>query len=158
MTKRNQSRANRCDRCGSSNWQGVKIAFNQSVRRTTGGYESVSRFGESIAPPPKRSLFSGPLFSATGLSCGTLLFLPAIRENDLSSAFMPARIMEPFSFKFALLVGAVVFFVQFAAAVRYNAIYWPAKHTEWSGGRVCRSCGHRFRPSGDTDGDSGDNQ
>ncbi len=91
MTKRNQSRANRCDRCGSSNWQGVKIAFNQSVRRTTGGYESVSRFGESIAPPPKRSLFSGPLFSATGLSCGTLLFLPAIRENDLSSAFLPAR-------------------------------------------------------------------
>lgn len=137
-----------CAHCGSTNWQSLEIAYDQSVRQTEGGYRSVSKFGESIAPPEKRSIVAGPLFTAVSLGSATLLFLPTILELGPQRGPILAPVMEAHPFTPAIAVGLIVFVVRALAAVRYNGLHWPAKYENWRHDRICRRCGHRSSPSG----------
>ncbi len=137
-----------CTQCGSSNWQSLEVAYHQSVRQTEGGYRSVSKFGESITPPQKRSLISGPLFTAAGLGSATLLFLPAILERSPQRGSILAPLVEAHAYTPAIAVGVTVFVAKVIAAVRYNGLHWPAKYENWRRSRICRRCGHRSNPSG----------
>ncbi len=131
----------KCPRCGSTNWQTQELAYGQSVRQTEGGYRSISQFGESIAPPERRSLIAGPLASAAGLGGGTLLFLPTLMGKQLVDEGLSTPIFEPQVYVPALVVGATVFAVGFFAAIRYNALQWPSKYADWQNVRICRRCG-----------------
>ena len=137
-----------CAQCGSTNWQSLEVAYDQSVRQTEGGYRSVSKFGESIAPPEKRSLIGGPLFTAIGLGGATLLFLPVILDRSPKRGWILAPLMEAHAYTPAIAVGVTVFVAKVIAAVRYNGLHWPAKHETWRRSRICRRCGHRSNPSG----------
>ena len=48
-----------CPSCNSSNTQNIEVAYEQSVRTSHKGFESVSAFGRKIAPPE----FVNPLFA-----------------------------------------------------------------------------------------------
>lgn len=137
-----------CAQCGSTNWQSLEVAYDQSVRQTEGGYRSVSKFGESIAPPEKRSIIGGPLFTAVGLASATLLFLPIILERSPQRESILVHVMEAHAYTPAVAVGVIVFVVKAIAAVRYNGLHWPAKYENWRHDRICRRCGHRSNPSG----------
>ncbi len=156
MTKRNQSRANRCDRCGSSNWQSIELAYMQSARVSETGYETVSKFGQSIAPPEPRSTIAAPLFTAVGVGSGTLIFLPALLGDTLElthavSAIFDSRVYIP-----AALIGISAFIVHLLANLAYNAKDWSDNYGQWQRQRVCRSCGHQSSDSQDVSGtDSG---
>lgn len=151
MTKRSHFHTNRCDQCHSPNLQSVELAHMQSVRVSETGYESVSRFGQSIAPPEPRSTFGGPLFTAVGIASGALIFLPALLGDTLglthaASAIFDSRIYIP-----AALIGAAAFVVHLFANLTYNAKVWANEYGEWKEQKVCRSCGHQFPGHQDVD-------
>jgi len=149
MTKRNQPRANRCDRCGSSNWQSIELAYLQSARVSETGYETISKFGQSIAPPEPRSTFGSPLFTGIGVGSGALIFLPLLLRDALElshavSAMFDSRVFIP-----AALIGIAAFLVHLLANLAYNAKDWADEYGRWQQQSVCRSCGHQSSDSQD---------
>jgi len=137
-----------CPRCGSGNWQTVELAYNQAVRRTTGGYESVSRFAESIAPPRRRSEVGVPLLTALGLGSATWLFLPLIPFGVPVDAGSITSALSTQGWVPAVAVGVLAFAVHAGRNIAYNADYWERHYRKWRRERVCRSCGHRFDEPG----------
>lgn len=156
MTKQNHSHANRCARCGSSNWQSIELAYMQSARVSETGYETVSKFGQSIAPPEPRSTLGSPFFTAVGVASGALIFLPVVLRDTLELSHAVSAIFDSRVYIPAVLIGIAAFFVQLFANLAYNTKIWAKEYGEWQQQRVCRACGHQFPDSQDaTDTDSG---
>ena len=145
-----------CTKCGSSNWQSIELAYSQSARISETGYQTISRFGQSLAPPEQRSLFGAPLFTAAGLGGGAFVFLPFLLAKQHNSTHTAFSLFESEIYVPAFSVAVVAFLVHLLVNFRYNFSQWPTKYAKWLQYRVCRTCGHRFSPSRDDDGfDSG---
>jgi len=152
MTSGNSRRVSQytgCTQCGSSNWQSIELAYSQSARVSESGYQTISKFGQSIAPPEQRSLFGAPLFTAAGLGGGAFVFLPLLLAEQHNSTHGAVSPFQSELYVPAFLVAVIAFLVHFLVNARYNTIQWPAKYAKWQQYRVCRSCGHRFLASHD---------
>ena len=149
IRRRQNSQYTGCTQCGSSNWQSIELAYSQSARVSESGYQTISKFGQSIAPPEQRSLFGAPLFTATGLGGGVFVFLPLLVAEQQNSAHAAFSLFDSRIYVPAVLVAVIAFLAHLLVNVRYNTSQWPAKYTKWQQYRVCRSCGHRFLVSHD---------
>ncbi len=134
----------RCPRCGSRDCQTREIAFAQSHRRSAGGYESVSTFGKSVAPPPKRSVFWGPLGLGVGLGCTTLFGAAAILGQDASLGSVLAGASDSRAVWTGIATGFLAFVAIAVRAALWNETVWRRLHVEWRTGAVCRRCGQQF--------------
>ena len=152
--QRQNSNRSSCTQCGSSNWQSVELAHSQSTRISESGYQTVSKFCQSLAPPEQRSIFGAPLFSAAGLSSGTLVFLPVLLTEQHGSLHAAESMFDSQIYGPAFLVAVIAFLIHLMVNVRYNISLWPAKYAKWQGCRVCRRCGHRSIASYDCGGRS----
>lgn len=142
-TKRPNTRSgsDRCEKCGSNNWQAIEFAYAQSVRQSESGFVTRSLFSQSISPPERRSTFSSPLFSGFVFGNLTLVFLPLLQcdtENCITSLL---RMFDADIYIPALVVSTIVFAVQAVRASTYNATKWAKDYLDWLEQRVCRRCG-----------------
>ena len=131
-----------CRKCGSKNWQSVEVAYLQSVRTTDRGNQSVSSFGASIAPPQPRSTVGGPLWTAFGLFCGGLIFIPYFADRNIASPSAAAAMLSPAVYVPALIIAVVAFFLHLGSALSYNAGHWQKDYRKWQSRFVCRTCGY----------------
>ena len=134
--------AGNCPRCASHKWQSLRLAHQQAVRTAESGYETVSKLGERVAPPERRSLIIGPLVTGLWLASGAWLALMFLLPDSWNSDtwFNPGRLLIVVA---AFLIGGAV---QLALSLRFNAREWPRLAKIWRAARVCRRCGEIFLP------------
>lgn len=137
----------RCPRCGSQDCQTCEVAFSHAHRRTEGGYQSISAFGESVAPPQKRSTFWAPLGIGVGVGCTTLFVASAIFSQDATLGSVLSGASDSRAVWTALAIGFVSFVAIALRAAAWNETPWRDLHGAWRRGAVCRRCGHQFRLS-----------
>ena len=134
----------RCPRCGSRDCQTREVAFSHSHRRTEGGHQSISAFGESVAPPQKRSVFWSPIGIGIGVGCTTLFVASALLGQDVSLDAVLARVSDSRALWTGLVTGALTFVAIALRAAAWNETSWRGLHAAWRRGSVCRRCGHQF--------------
>lgn len=123
------------------------VAFAQAHRRTAGGYESVSEFGQSVAPPERRSVFWGPLLIAVGAGC-TGMFVRAYFIGDTPGLESSLRFLfDTAALRWGLGVGTLALVIRSATALAHNQVVWTEQYKKWKAGAVCRRCGHQYRVS-----------
>ncbi len=71
-----------CPECGSNYTQSIAIAYARSVRTSDSGYESISVFGKSIAPPQERDEKVRPTIVACFTAAICLLLLPDLFDRS----------------------------------------------------------------------------
>ncbi len=145
----------RCPRCGSRDCQTREIAFAHSHRRNAGGYESVSSFGQSISPPPKRSVFWAPLGIGIGIGCTTLFLAAAILGQDATLPSVLAGTSDSRAVWTGIATGFLAFVAIALRAALWNETAWRRLHGAWRGGAVCRRCGHQFKLPGTSQSQKG---
>ena len=140
--------ANCCENCGSHDTQFLPVAYAQSFRRSKDGHESISAFGESLAPPSEKSVFARPLLDGLGWGSFVLLGLPiAVHWIPISmlagASFLSATIYVP-----AIVAGVLAFFRQVLAAITYNTVTRIPDVDRWRNSLVCRRCAHTWHRAG----------
>ncbi len=142
MEKHTENTSNyRCPRCGSHSGQSVALAHAQSVRVGHSGLETISRFGESIAPPPERDEKLVPGVVAC-FAAGISLFKSPDLLHATGLPFFAN--LSPFSWKVALVscvFGWTVGLLIAIPRVRYNVHELPALLRDWESQMLCRRCG-----------------
>lgn len=129
-----------CPKCGGANTQSITIAYARSVRSSDSGYESVSAFGKSIAPPEQRDEKVGPTLIACLAAAACLVFLPG-----LFGRFDVAELSDLTLFSWPVVLGSCI--TGWAAglivaypAIRYNVAVWPGEFAKWEAQMVCNRC------------------
>jgi hypothetical protein len=136
-----------CPRCGSNNTQTRGVAYGQSKRRTAGGNDSISEFGESISPPRPRSTFLAPLWTGIGMGCTALFVAAGVVTQSTDAGTVLLAITDLRAVRAAIAVGVISLIVHAIAAISHNLSVWPNEHRTWADGAVCRRCGHQFSSS-----------
>jgi hypothetical protein len=114
------------------------------VRTGTSGHETISRFGETIAPPPEKDETFRPFLVVCGTTLAGMVWLPDLVPHIGFSGFSE---LSSFSWPTVAVSGAtgLVVGVLFAArAIFYNVFERPSLMEEWARGTICGRCGHRF--------------
>jgi len=141
----------RCDSCGSRDIQFLPVAYAQSIRHTDSGYESISEFGKSIAPPRERSIIGGPLIEALGLGSAALLGLPFIFALLPIGSLERTTFLDKAVYFPALIIFFLAFFRRVAAAIEFNTVTRKPDVDRWRKTIVCRRCWHRALAPSDSD-------
>lgn len=136
-----RSGSDRCEKCGSNNWQGIEFAYAQSVRKSESGFVTHSLFSQSISPPERRSTFASPLFSGFAFGNLTLVTLPLLQCDEQNCITSLLRMFDADIYVPALIVSCIVFAIQAVNASTYNSTKWASDYLNWSEQRVCRRCG-----------------
>ena len=136
-----------CPRCGSSDSQMRDVAFAQAHRRTDGGYQSISEFGQSVAPPQREPVFWGPFLIGVGAGC-TAMFVRAYLIAETPGLESSLRhLFDPTALRWGLAAGLLAFVIRSATAIAHNQVVWTEQYKKWKTGAVCRRCGHQYRVS-----------
>ena len=130
-----------CPSCGSSNTQNIEIAYEHSVRTSHNGYESVSAFGQSIAPPK----IVNPFFAGFLITLLWLLFwFIGLITVESYRWFKEQDEWHVFLFDSA----GVVFVIGLVATSIYDILAAIPARAEWRQAFVCRRCGQVWTPEG----------
>lgn len=134
----------RCPQCKSRQTQTVKTAYSQSVRTDESGYQSISEFGKTLEPPPRRSQLAAFFSVAMLVTSAAMILLPSASEliqvkwlGGLSSFDWPVVVAS-------IVLGLVAGERSAISAGVHNAIVHRGEMREWNRGVVCRRCDHRF--------------
>ena len=138
-------RNGRCNKCGSSNIQGIEMAYIQGVRHSESGYTSISEFSERIAPPEEKSLLAEPMFTAIGLAGATFLLSTLFGEHLPFLNPVSTDPMGKISIILPLIVAIVAFFWKLVAVIKHNVTIDAEAYERWRCQTVCRRCGHVAR-------------
>ena len=144
MTNTKRDELFTCPNCGSRSTQSIELAYSRSVRIGTSGHETVSAFGESIAPPPEKDETFVPFLAVCGATIAGMFWLPDLLPRLGFSSFVG---LSAFSRPVLLASGAVgllVGSVLAARAIKFNVLVRPRLLEEWARGAVCNRCGLRF--------------
>ena len=132
-----------CPKCGSGSTQTVELAHARSVRTGTSG-ETISQFGESIAPPPEKDETFVPFLAVCGATIAGMFWLPDLLPrlgfssfDGLSAFSRPVLLVSGAA---GLLIGSVLA----ARAIKFNVLVRPRLLEDWARGAVCNRCGLRF--------------
>ena len=131
-----------CPSCNSSNTQNIEVAYEQSVRTSHKGFESVSAFGRKIAPPE----FVNPLFAGFIFALVWVVFwFIGLTASESYRWFQAQTEWHVFMCDSAI----VVFVIAFVGACLYDVFGVIPVRARWRKGMVCRRCGHVWLPRGD---------
>lgn len=134
-----------CPSCGSHSTQAIGLAYSQAVRVGDSGRETVSRFGQALAPPPEKDEKFVPGLVACFVLGISLITLPAL----LNKTGIPALSNLPtISWKVAVISCIAAWAVGLLIAmprIRYNVMKLPKLLEEWRSQVICRRCGHRWQ-------------
>lgn len=142
-TKNDISNLFTCPRCGSGSTQTVELAHARSVRTGTSG-ETISRFGESIAPPPAKDETFVPYLAVCGTMIAGMIWIPDLLPRLGFSSFAG---LSPFSRQVLLVsaaLGLLVGLTLATRAIKFNVFVRPHLLEEWARGAICNRCGLRF--------------
>ena len=130
-----------CPTCGSSNTQKIAVAYEQSVRTSHRGYESISAFGASIAPPHfVNPLLAGFIFAVVWVA----LWFVGLTASESYQWFKDQAEWHSFLFCSAI----ILFLIAFVGACLYDLFIVTSARGEWRKNMVCRRCGHVWTPNG----------
>ena len=135
----------RCPKCAGHSTESVVIAYAQSTRTGSSGYETLSLLGEQIAPPNEKDEKFWPGVVVCAAAAIALTKLPSVlNQLDIDAL----QNLSPFSWPVAALscvVGWSAGLVLAVPAIRYNTHVLPGLLAEWGKGMVCKRCGHRWQ-------------
>jgi hypothetical protein len=133
-----------CPKCGSSYTQSIAVAYSRSVRSSDSGYDSISAFGKTLAPPQQRDEKMGSTLVAclTALAC--LILLP-----ELFGRLDIPLLSNLTAFSWPVILGSCV--TGWAAglivaypAIHYNVRDWPREYAKWEAQVVCNRCSNTW--------------
>ncbi len=134
-----------CPSCRSHSTQTIEVAYAQAVRVGDSGRETVSRFAQSLAPPPERDEKFVPGLVACAVLGVSFITLPEI----LNRTGIPALSNLPhLSWKIAAMgctAGWIVGLLIAIPRIRFNVMKLPKLLEQWRNQAVCRRCGHRWQ-------------
>ena len=135
----------RCPECGSASTESVVIAYAKSARTGTSGYETVSLFGEQIAPPEERDEKFWPSVAVCVAAIIALFKLPGTLNQLEIEALQNLSVLSWPVVLLSCVVGWLVGLIFVIPAIRYNVHVLPGLTAEWEKGMACRRCGHRWQ-------------
>lgn len=133
-----------CPKCGSRYTQSIATAYSRSVRSSNSGYESISAFGRSLAPPKQRDEKIG----STLVACLTVVVCLALLPKVVGRLDIPL-LSDLTVFSWPVILGSCV--TGWAAglivaypAIRYNVRDWPREYAQWEAQVVCNRCSNTW--------------
>lgn len=133
-----------CPKCRSAATQSVEVAYARSVRTGTSGHETISRFGESIAPPPKKDETFSPFLAVCGTTLAGMVSFPDLLPRFGFSSFAGLSAFSWPVVAVSSVAGLLVGIVLATRAINFNVLVRPRLLEEWARGAICSRCGHRF--------------
>lgn len=129
-----------CPECSSNYTQSISIAYARSIRISDSGYESITAYGRSIAPPQERDERVRPTVVACFTATVCLLFLADL----FNQSGIPA-ISNLSTFSWPVILGSCAIgwtagLLDALPAIRYNVHVWPDLCAKWEDQMVCNRC------------------
>lgn len=146
MMSSRPSRAHRmqCPGCGSHYTQAVSVAYSQSVRTGYNGYQSISKFGLDLEPPPARSEIAIPLMVSILVFTLALFTLPN-EMGWVNMAWLQSMLSTSWGrVALSVMLAIAVLFRMSTSAIGYNISVYSDEMQDWQREVICRRCGERF--------------
>ena len=136
-----------CERCGSHNTQPVPLAYSQTVRVGYSGRETVSRYGQDLAPPERKDDLFLPSIVACTVTAAVVFTGPAVCGMLGFTCFSDTAIFDLKRIAIGIPLGWAVGLALAIPAIKFNSWKLPALLARWEAEVVCKRCGHRWRRS-----------
>lgn len=134
-----------CPNCKGHNTQSIAIAYSQSVRTGDTGRQTISEFGQGLAPPMAKDEKLVPGIIACVVLGVCLFTLPDLLNRTGIPALTDLSVVNWKVAAISCLAAWTVGLLVAIPRIRYNVMELPSLLDEWERDAICRRCGHRWQ-------------